>query len=37
MDFDQTQVLALDEFEDDTDENISQSQKSPVSIVVNVR
>ncbi|XP_048256462.1 mediator of DNA damage checkpoint protein 1-like isoform X2 [Haliotis rufescens] len=31
MDFDQTQVIALDEFEDDTDENISQSQKSPVA------
>ncbi|XP_071118058.1 mediator of DNA damage checkpoint protein 1-like [Haliotis cracherodii] len=31
MDFDQTQVIALDEFDDDTDENISQSQKSPVA------
>ncbi|XP_067677815.1 mediator of DNA damage checkpoint protein 1-like isoform X2 [Haliotis asinina] len=31
MDFDQTQVIALEEFDDDTDENISQSQKTPVA------
>ncbi len=31
MDFDQTQAIALDEYEDETDEDLSQSLKTPAS------
>ena len=32
MDLDATQAIPLDDYDDETDEEISQSQKEPVSI-----